>query len=252
MPANDAARREHDTLFPAHRSTLAETDPEFVVSFDDFAFDETLRAASISRHHRLVVQLGAVIAVGAQHEFRVLLGAALDNEVTPVEVKEVVYQAVAYVGIARVVDFLHITNEVLTARGVELPLPGQSTTTPETRFEVGRAEQTAIVGDRVDAMYANAPADAVHFQRFLSANCFGDHYTRTGLDVRTRELLTFAMLVGLGGADNQVKGHVAANLHVGNTRADLLDVLTVLVPFVGYPRTLNGLAAVDEVAPPAA
>ncbi|SBN63385.1 4-carboxymuconolactone decarboxylase [Curtobacterium sp. 9128] len=252
MPADDAARAEHDTLFPNHASTFAETDTEFVAFFDDFAFDETLRAASMNRHDRLVVQLGAIIAVGAQTEFRTMLGAALDNDVTPIEVKEVVYQAVAYVGIARVVDFLRITNEVLTERGVELPLPGQSTTTPDDRFEVGKAKQTEIVGDRVESMYANAPDDALHFQRFLSANCFGDHYTRTGLDVRMRELLTFAMLVGLGGADGQVEGHVAANLHVGNSRADLLDVLTVLLPFVGYPRTLNGLAAVDEGAPAAA
>ena len=41
------------------------------------------------------------------------------------------YQAVPYVGLAKVFDFLHATNEVLTERGVALPLPGQSTTTPE-------------------------------------------------------------------------------------------------------------------------
>ena len=45
--------------------------------------------------------------------------------------------------------------------------------------------------------------------------------------------------------------HLAGNLQVGNTRADLLDVLTVLVPWIGYPRTLNGLAAVNEGAPAA-
>jgi 4-carboxymuconolactone decarboxylase len=49
----------------------------------------------------------------------------------------------------------------------------------------------------------------------------------------------------------QVKGHVAANLHVGNDRARLIDVLTQLLPFIGYPRTLNGLRMVDEVAAPA-
>ena len=80
-----------------------------------------------------------------------------------------------------------------------------------------------------------------------SANCFGDHLTRSGIDVPTRELLTFSMLVSLGGCDPQVRGHVAANLHVGNSRAKLIDVLTQLLPFIGYPRTLNGLRAVDEV-----
>ena len=58
-----------------------------------------------------------------------------------------------------------------------------------------------------------------------------------------------AMLVALGGCDPQVMGHVAANLHVGNDRARLIDVLTQLLPFIGYPRTLNGLRAIDAVAP---
>jgi 4-carboxymuconolactone decarboxylase len=110
------------------------------------------------------------------------------------------------------------------------------------------AVQKRIVGDeKVAAMYANASDDVKHFQRYLSANCFGDYLTRTGLDVGTRELLTFSMLVALGGADPQVKGHVAANLNVGNDRATLLAVLTVPVPFIGYPRALNGLNAVNEV-----
>ena len=142
------------------------------------------------------------------------------------------------------------TNDVLTERGVELPLPGQSTTTPETRAEKGLALQKQIVGaGTVDAMYTNAPDDEQHIQRLLSANCFGDHYTRTGIDVPTRELLTLAMLISLGGADPQVKGHVAANLHVGNDRATVLAVITQLLPFVGYPRTLNALRALDEIAP---
>lgn len=149
---------------------------------------------------------------------------------------------------AKAFDFLHATNEVLTERGVGLPLPGQSTTTPETRAEAGRAVQEQIVGrEGVDRLYASAPPDEAHIQRHLSANCFGDHLTRTGLDVSTRELLTFSMLVSLGGCEPQVRGHVAANLQVGNDRARLIDVLTQLLPFIGYPRTLNGLRVVDDV-----
>ena len=55
------------------------------------------------------------------------------------------------------------------------------------------------------------------------------------------------MLAALGGADAQVRGHVAGNLNVGNDRARLLAVLTLLVPFIGYPRTLNALAAINEL-----
>lgn len=98
-------------------------------------------------------------------------------------------------------------------------------------------------------MYESAAGDELHFQQFLSANCFGDHLTRTGISVPVRELITFAMLTALGGCDAQVRGHVVANLNVGNTRQDLIGVLTVLVPFIGYPRTLNGLAAINQAAP---
>ncbi|MFF1868777.1 carboxymuconolactone decarboxylase family protein [Streptomyces sp. CB03911] len=246
-----AATAVHERLFPGHVSTLAVTDPELIAYFDDFAFDEVLRhTGAVDERTRLMTQLAAMIAVGAVAEYRVMLGAALTVGVTPVEAKEIVYQAVPYAGMARVFDFLHATNDVLTARGTDLPLEGQSTTGPDTRRADGLAVQKHIVGEKtVDAMYAGAPADTRHIQELLSANCFGDHYTRTGIDVPTRELLTFAMLAALGGADPQVKGHVAANLNVGNTRATLLAVLTGLLPFIGYPRTLNALAAVDAAAP---
>jgi len=247
MAPNDRARKSHHELFPGHVSTLAVTDPEFIELFDNFAFDEVLRHSELDSRTRLMVQLAATIAVPALREYRMLLGAALAVGVTPVEIKEIVYQAVPYVGMAKVFDFLHAANEVLTERGVVLPLPGQSTTTPENREAKGLGGQKQVVGEAtVDKLYASASADQLHIQHFLSANCFGDYLTRSGIDVATRELLTFSMLVALGGCDPQVNGHIAANLHVGNNRARLIDVLTQLLPWIAYPRTLNGLRAVDE------
>lgn len=252
MAPNEQARQHHDELFPGHVSTLSVTDPELIEYFDNFAFDEVLHYGTLDTRTRLMVQLAALIGMQGISEYRVMLGAALTVGVTPVEVKEIVYQAVPYAGMGKVFDFLHATNEILTARGVELPLEGQSTTTPETRMERGLATQKEIVGaDAVDAMYAAAPDDTAHIQRYLSGNCFGDHYTRRGLDLRTRELLTFAMLIAMGGCEPQVKGHVAANRNVGNDRQTLLSVATQLLPFIGYPRTLNAIRLIDEVMPAA-
>jgi 4-carboxymuconolactone decarboxylase len=248
MAPNERAQKNHDELFRGHVSTLAVTDPELIEIFDNFAFDEVLSHGSLDVRTRLMVQLASMIASQALREYRVMIKPALTVGVTPVEIKEIVYQAVPYVGMAKVFDFLLATNEALKENGVELPLPGQSTTTPEDRAEKGLAIQKRIIGDSVvENLYASAPVDEEHIQRFLSANCFGDHLTRSGIDVPRRELLTFSMLVCLGGCDPQVRGHVAANLHVGNSRAILIDVLTQLLPFIGYPRTLNGLRAVDEV-----
>jgi 4-carboxymuconolactone decarboxylase len=250
MAPNARAKKNHDELFPGHVSTLAVTDPELIDYFDNFAFDEVLCYGTLNTRTRLMVQLAALIACQGLSEYRVMLGAALTVGVTPVEAKEIVYQAVPYVGMGKAFDFLHTTNEVLTARGITLPLQGQSTTTPDTRAEKGLAVQKSIVGaDMVDAMYANAPDDELHLQRYLSANCFGDHYTRTGIDIPTRELLTFAMLISLGGCEPQAKGHVAANLNVGNDRQTLLSVATQLLPFIGYPRTLTAVRLIDEITP---
>jgi 4-carboxymuconolactone decarboxylase len=253
MAISEPAQQVHEELFPGHVSTLIATDPELIEYFDNFAFDEVLRYGNLDVRTRLMVQLASMIASQAFREYRVMLGAALTVGVTPVEVKEIVYHAVPYVGMAKVFDFIHTTNEILTERGVELPLPGQSSTTPEDRMEKGLAVQEEVVGaDRVEALYASAPDDELHIQRYLSANCFGDHFPRTGIDLATRELLTFTMLVSLGGCEPQLRGHVSANLNVGNDRARLIDVVTQLLPFIGYPRTLNGLRMIDEVTLPSA
>ena len=166
--------------------------------------------------------LASTIASQALGEYKIMVDAALNVGLTPVVIKEILYQSVPYVGVAKVFDFLHATNEVLQKAASSLPLAGQSTTTPETRFEKGVAAQKAIFGEAIDKMRQQAPKDQLHIQDFLAANCFGDYYTRNGIDLKTRELLTFAMLISLGGCEPQVKGHVTGNLKVGNDR-DALD-----------------------------
>ena len=246
MAISEQAQRNHDTLFPNRVSTLKVTDPELVELFDNWAFGEVLEDDVLDIRTRLMVQLAAIIACQAVSEYRVMLGGALDVGVTPVEVKEVVYQAVAYVGMAKAFDFLHATNEVLQGRGIELPLEGQATTTPENRFQRGQELLRRILGDKLDQMNAAAPQDQHHVQRYLSANCFGDYYTRSGLDLKTRELLTFSMLAAMGGCEPQLAGHVAMNLAVGNDRHVLVSTITQLLPFIGYPRTLNALRIINE------
>lgn len=170
MAPNERARKNHDELFPGHISTLSMTDPELIETFDNFAFDEVLRDSTLDARTRLMVQLASMIASQALREYRVMVGAALTVGGTPVEVKEIVYQAVPYVGMAKVFDFIHATNEVLTERGVVLPLPGQSTTTPETRTEEGLAVQKQIVGSETVEKKGQELIDQANAYRELSSS----------------------------------------------------------------------------------
>jgi 4-carboxymuconolactone decarboxylase len=182
MPITEAVQKNHEELFPNHQSKLAVTDPELIEVFDNFAFDEVIAHDDLDIRTRLMVILASLIAQQTLSEYKAMLGGALNVGVTPIEVKEILYQAIPYVGIAKAFDFIFATNQILESRGIKLPLEGQSTTTSETRYEKGRVLSKSIFGAAIDKMYEDSPKNQIHIQRYLSANCFGDYYTRTGLD----------------------------------------------------------------------
>ena len=249
MSISDTANKNHEELWPEYQSKAKATDPELIEVFDNFAFDEVIGHDNMEPKNRVMMIMASTIGSQALTEFKLMVNAALNVGVTPIEVKEIVYQAVPYIGIAKVLDFIYATNEILTERGIKLPLEGQSTTDSDTRLEKGLAKQKEIFGDVIDAMYKNSPKDLMHIQHYLSANCFGDYVTRNGLDLKTREMVTLSFLIALGGTESQIKGHIRGNTNVGNDRQSLINLMTQLLPYVGYPRILNAISCLNEVLP---
>ena len=94
------------------------------------------------------------------------------------------------------------------------------------------------------AVCAAAPENQKNIQDDLSAYRFGDFYTRKFLPIHERELLTFSILASQGGCEGQVKAHV-------DGKEVLLAALTVCLPYIGFPRTLNALSCINEVLPEA-
>ena len=250
MNLTQNAKQNHAKLFGgvSDKNNLAKTDPEFIENYANFAFDEVwAESKNIDLQTRLKLILGALVAVQGRAEFRTILIVALKNGVNPIEIKEIIYQTTPYIGIGKSMDFLVLCNEVFKAQGIKLPLKAQGTTTRDNRGEKGLEIQRRFFGSGIDKGNASAPDDEKHIRRFLSANCFGDYYTRGGLELNFRELLTFVILASLGGADAQVKAHIQGNLNIGHSRALLIEVITTLVPYIGYPRSLNALNAIDEL-----
>ena len=209
---------------------LAVTDPDLALIRKNFIEQEVLPHGKLPAKTRYLVLLASHVATQSPKEFEQTL-----NEVP-------------YAGLAKADDFILLANRILTERGVRLPLESQSTTNAGNRLEKGIEVQSLIFGaEHIIGMRATAPQELKHIQDYLSANCFGDYYTRGGLDVQTRELLTFATLVSLGGADAQVRAHVQGNLNVGNDRRVLLDTVSQMLPYIGYPRSLNGIAAINDI-----
>lgn len=227
---------------------FAKTDADFNAMWNHFLENDVKPHGKLDTQMRYLTVLAAHVATQSVNEYKLILAQALDDKVSPIAIKEMLYQTVPYAGMAKAYDFFDATNEVMSAKGVKLPLPSQAVTTPDNRLEKGLDTQCAIFGkEQILSMRKNAPDDLKHIQDYLSANCFGDYYTRNGLNIQQRELITFAVLISMGGADAQAKAHAQANVNVGNDRQVLLDVISGLLPYIGYPRSLNGIAAVDTV-----
>ncbi|MBS6677368.1 MAG: carboxymuconolactone decarboxylase family protein [Clostridiales bacterium] len=248
MAITEASKTYHERMFPGYHSKFLETDPEFIERFDNFAFDEVVNQDDLDDRTRMMAILATLLGCQGIEEYRAMLPAALNFGVMPVEAKEIVYQAVAYLGIGRVFPFLKATNEVLEARGVALPLAPQATTTTENRLEAGEQAQVDIFGEGMRGFAASGPEESRHINKWLSDNCFGDYYTRKGLDYKQREMITFCFLAAQGGCEPQLTSHAVGNMRIGNDKAFLIKVISQCLPFIGYPRSLNALRCVNEAA----
>ncbi|WP_346706735.1 carboxymuconolactone decarboxylase family protein, partial [Merdimonas faecis] len=192
---------------------------------------------------RYLAILATLLGCQGLDVFKDTLPEALDAGLSPVMIKETVYQAVDYMGIGRMYPFLGAVNEVLEERGVQLPLEGQATTTMENRLEKGAALQLEMFGEGMRDAWKKG-----HINRWLAANCFGDYYTRTGLDLAQREMITFCFLAAQGGCEPQLTSHAKGNMNMGNDAAFLTKVVSQCLPYIGYPRSLNAIACINKAA----
>lgn len=222
-----------------------ETDPEFMERMEHFTFEEVVNepGQELPEDIRYLAILATLLGCQGLDVYKDMLPAALDGGLTPVMVKEMVYQAVDYLGIGRVMPFLTVTNDILTARGVKLPLAGQAVTTMEDRLEKGAAAQAEIFGEHMREAWKVG-----HINRWLAANCFGDYYTRGGLDLKQRELITFCFLAAQGGCEPQLTAHAKGNMNLGNDREFLIRVVSQCLPYIGYPRSLNAINCINKAA----
>ena len=206
---------------------LQKTDPEFAERFAHFAFDEVVNEENqqLEPTTLYLAILATLIGCGGVDVYQEMLPQALENGITPIVVKEIVYQATDYLGYGRMLPFLNVTNEVLTERGIALPLDGQATTTLDNRLEKGIEAQAEIFGEHMKEAWKTG-----HINRWLAANCFGDYYTRTGLNLAERELITFCFLMAQGGCEPQLIAHAKGKMNMGNDKDFLVKVISQCLP----------------------
>ncbi len=228
----------------------AKEDPDFYKTTERLVYQDIYKdkRVNLTPKTREMVTLANLTVNQNEKLFKEHTALALKVGLTPVEIKETLYQAAPYVGIPKVYTALDYANTVMKAQGIKLPLPSQTTVTDTDRLQKGIEVQMKIFGEVIPKMRAAAPEDQKALQDYLSGYCFGDTYTRTGLNIKDRELVTFTVLAALGDCHGQLQAHAKANLSEGATKQELIDALVLCIPYNGFPRTLNGLADVAQAA----
>ncbi len=249
MDRVENTRRNLTAAYGTDRTALSGADPEFAAIKERLIYGEVYAEGKLSPRLRELVILAVATTNQTMNEVKRHTAAALAFGVKPEEVREAVCHCAPYIGLGKAENAVNAVYEVFTEQGVALPLKSGQTVTEESRLKDGIAAQKSIFGDHIDAMRAAAPENQKNLQDYLSAYCFGDFYTRKFLTIPERELLTFAVLASQGGCEPQVKAHVGGNAAVGNGKETLLAALTVCMPYIGFPRTLNALACINEVLP---
>ena len=242
------AEKNRQRYLGTRPSPLAKTDPDLIAMKERLLYGEIAQRGTLDDRQRMLVTLVVLTTNQTLEDMKTQTEAALRVGLSPAEIKEALYQCAPYIGFPKTESALRLVNDAFAEKGIALPVESQATVTEESRFRDGLAAQKAIFGDAIDEMHASAPEDQKDITvNYLSAFCFGDFYTRKSLDLKTRELLTFSIVSALGGCEAQVKAHVRGNVNMGNTKRNLIDALAQMLPYIGFPRTLNALACVNAV-----
>ena len=229
---------------PQGEAKALSQDKELRAVMDNFTQNEVPAATPLVEKRE--VELIRLVSLVTQQSGALLqeeVATALAQGLSPEEILEAIYQCAPYTGFPRTVDAVEIARSVFKAKNVKVD-ENRGTVTAQSRLEAGADAQGTLFGETFRDMAKNGKDGMPTINYFLASNCFGDYYTRKGLDLNTHELLTMAILVNLG-TEPQLKAHIGANLKI-RTAEYVEQAIYNCLPYCGYPRTLNALRLFKE------
>lgn len=248
MDRIELCKKNYTTLFGGEALTGQGTDPEMMDILQKFIFGEVFRTGELDIKTREMITCVTLATMQTLPQLKAHAGAALNVGVTPVELREAIYSCAPFIGFPKTLNALTVINEVFKERGISLPLEKQGTVTEENRHEKGAAVQERLYPGGISQVMEDIPGEMGDgVERFLTEYCFGDMYTRGGLDLKTRELLGYCVLMTLG-ADSQLRSHFQGNLNAGNSKETVVAAVIQCLPYIGFPPAIKALKIIKEAS----
>ncbi|HLB42518.1 MAG TPA: carboxymuconolactone decarboxylase family protein [Gammaproteobacteria bacterium] len=115
------------------------------------------------------------------------------------------------------------------------------------RFERGSKKINQLMEDADQGVLKGLGKIAPDLGNYVLEFIFGDLYSRPGLDLKTKQMLTVTILATLGNAKPQLAYHINCALNIGITRQEIIDIMTHIAGYAGFPAALNGANTAKEV-----
>ena len=247
MTRTDICKKNYSELFKDEALSTNVDDPEMLAILQKYIFGEVFTVGNLDMKTREMITVTSLAVQQTLPQLKAHINAALNAGVTPIELREAIYQCAPFIGFPKTLNALGVLNEVFKERGIKTPLTSTATTKEEERFAKGYAIQNPLYGDEIKKSMSGLPDNmGEDVSKFLTEVCFGDFYTREGLDLKTRELLVISILVTTGNTET-LKSHVEGNLKAGNSKETITSAIIQCLPYVGFPNTLASLRAVKDV-----
>lgn len=245
MSRSERADKIYEQLFLSKR-TVGSTDPEFMEILQRNIFGEVFYIGNLDNKERELITVAALATMQTLPQLKAHVGAALNVGNSPLAIRETIYQCAPFIGFPRTLNAIGVFNEVVQERNIKLPLENAGTTTDGNRHEKGLAIQTNLYGNEVKKAMASLPGEYKDIvPDTLTDFCFGDFYTRRGLTIKQRELLSLVILTALG-AEKQLKAHVVGALKAGNDKETLLAAMVQVIPYVGLANAMTTVNLIKE------
>lgn len=241
MTREQICKDNFEALFNTKWNPNVGDDPEMMSVLQKYIFGEVFAIGKLDNKTREMLTVTTLTAQQTLPQLKAHINALLNTGATPNEVREVIYQCAPFIGFPKTLNAISVMNEVFVERKIPLPLENASTTNENNRYKEGLKIQKPLYGDEIKNSLEGLPnnvGDKV--ARLLSEVCFGDFYTRKGLDLKTRELLVLAILI-TDGSENTLKSHIKGNLKAGNTKEDIVSAIIQCMPYVGFSKTFKAL-----------
>lgn len=249
MDRIELCKENYTALFGGEALNGGGTDPEIMDILQKYIFGEVFRTGDLDIKTREMITCVCLATMQQLPQLKGHTGAAFNVGVTPIELREAVYQCAPIIGFPKVLNAMTAVNEAFAERGIKVPLETQVTVTEENRYEKGHEIQYPLYGDRMKEAMKDVPGGmGEKVARFLTEVHFGDFQTRSGLDTPTRELLTYCVLTVIG-AEPQLHAHLRANLKAGNNKERVTAAVIQCMPYIGFPAALKALNIIKDFQP---